>query len=353
MARSKLAISEYLEGRYVSQLMTLEKGLALAESNLLIAKNRLEHAKKRSERGFAHDLEIEQREVAVRQAELEADVKRTEIEVLQTYTKQMQLESLEGDLKAAEATHAANLERAELDETRRDQALEEFELCVIKAEKDGLVIYPSAEAWKQAPDIEEGATVHKNQVLLLMPDLKQMQVKIGIHESVIDRVKSGQLANVKLPDFNVEAAVESVASVARPAGWWTGNMVRYDTIVKLPAIDGLKPGMSAGVEIIIAEYKDVLKLPVSAILETDSETLCWVKTDQGNERRPIVIGDSNDVFVSVTEGLTEGEKVVLNPIASIKEAQEEAMNVRADDENEEPGPKPGQQALTTANNTAY
>ena len=42
MARAELAIPEYLEGRYRSQLMTLEKDLAIAESNLLTAQNMLE-----------------------------------------------------------------------------------------------------------------------------------------------------------------------------------------------------------------------------------------------------------------------------------------------------------------------
>jgi hypothetical protein len=37
---------------------------------------------------------------------------------------------------------------------------------VIKSEKSGMVIFPSAAAWKASPDITEGATVHKDQVLL-------------------------------------------------------------------------------------------------------------------------------------------------------------------------------------------
>ena len=45
-----------------------------------------------------------------------------------------------------------------------------------------MVIYPSAAAHKTTPDITEGATVRKDQVLLLMPDLDKMQVKVGIHE---------------------------------------------------------------------------------------------------------------------------------------------------------------------------
>ena len=48
VARSKLAVSEYLDGRYISQLMTLEKDLAIAESNYLMRVNLHGHAEKLS-----------------------------------------------------------------------------------------------------------------------------------------------------------------------------------------------------------------------------------------------------------------------------------------------------------------
>ncbi len=334
LARSKLAVSEYEDGRFVSQLMTLEKNLAVSESDLLIAKNVLDHSKKMSERGFVHDLEIERKAVRVRQAELEVEANKTAIEVLQKYTKAMQLKTLEGNLNVAMATHEANVERAIMDAKRRDLAVEELEHCVIKAEKSGLVIFPSAAAWKSTPDVAEGATVHKNQVLLLMPNLNKMQVKVGIHESLIDRIKPGLKALISLPDEQIEGEVLSVASVARPAGWWTGNVVKYDTIISLPEGQlGLKPGMSAEVEVIIAALENVVKIPVTAVLQTNTETLCWIKQANGStKRRVIEIGDSDDVYIAVTEGLDDGEEVVLNPVAYIKEAQVEAM--KAIDESE-------------------
>ncbi len=130
-----------------------------------------------------------------------------------------------------------------------------------------------------APEIAEGATVHKDQVLLLMPDLSKMQVKVGIHESIIDRMKPGLSAKVTLPDKTLDGTVSAVASVTRPAGWWTGNEVRYDTIIQLAfELTGLRPGMSAEVEMLIARYEDVLTIPVAAVVETEQGDFCWVKT---------------------------------------------------------------------------
>ncbi|MEM9589567.1 MAG: hypothetical protein AAGA03_19950, partial [Planctomycetota bacterium] len=251
-ARAELAIQEYEEGRFPAQLMRLEKDLAIAKSNLLTEQNMLRHAKTMAERKYVSELEVEEKEFAVKQAVLAVEAKVTEIDVLKKYTKPEETERLIGNFKAAKAEYAAAAERAVMDGIRRDLAVEELSQCVILAEKAGMVIFPSAEAWKNAPDIEEGATVHKEQTLLLMPDLSQMQVKVGVHESVVDQIEPGLTARVKLPDLTLEAEVTSVASVAQPAGWWTGNVVKYDTIIKLPETPGLKPGMSAAVEIVLA-----------------------------------------------------------------------------------------------------
>ena len=324
---AELAIEEYLQGRYVSQLKTLQKDLAIAESNLRTAKNMLDHAEMMAERGYVSELEVEEKRFAVTQAKLDVEVKETEIDVLKRFTKAEQLETLKGNLAADKARNAADIERAYADAHRRDRALEELEHCVVSAERGGLVIYPSAAEWKNTPDIEEGATVHKDQVLLLMPDLSKMQVKIGIHESIIGRIKPGLATRVTLPDRTLDGEVSSVASVTRPAGWWTGNVVKYDTIVRLPQAEDLKPGMSAEVEVIMARYDSVLTIPVAAVVEMEGGYACWVSTPEGPQRRTLELGDSNDVFMVVQAGLEEGEQVVLNPLAFVDEAQDEALKI--------------------------
>ena len=188
------------------------------------------------------------------------------------------------------------------------------------------MIYPSAASWKSTPDITEGATVRKDQVVLLMPDLSQMQVKLGIHESVVDRVRPGLKAIVTLNDRILEATVSEVASVTRPAGWWTGNVVKYDTLIKLPSDEGLKPGMSAEVEVILAVERDVLLIPVAAVVETEEGSFCWVQAEKQPKKRLIELGDSNDVFIEVMAGLKEREEVILNPASLLKEAEDEALN---------------------------
>lgn len=324
VAKAEIAIDAYLEGQFRSRLKTLEKELAVAESNLRTAEKMLEHSQKMFQRGYVSELEVQGNQFTITQASLELKVKQTEIDVLKKYTKEMNLETLNGNLIASRSKLEADKAGLAMDESRRDRALQELESCVVRADRAGLVIYPSAAAWKDSPDIAEGANVRKDQVLLLMPDLSKMQVKVGIHESIIDRVKPGLSAIVRLPDRTIEAKVTSVSPVTRPAGWWTGNVVKYDTIIELPEGEGLKPGMSAEVEVILAEYKDVRTIPVSAVVETEEGDYCWVKTGEGIQKRALELGDTNDVFLIVESGLNEGDQVVLSPRTFLEDANPES-----------------------------
>ena len=322
--RAKLAISEYEEGRFLSELSLLQKDLAVAESRLLNAKNRLKHSRMMSRSEYASELDVEEKEFTSEQAEMNLELIKTGIEVLENYTKQEELVRLKGELNAAEATHKANVETALADKKRLKRAQEELALCTIVADREGLVIYPDSEEWENAPKIEEGGTVNKDQTLLLMPDLTQMQVKVGIHESIIDRLTSGMEANITLNRERLAGAVTYVARRGKPAGWWTGNVVKYDTIVSLPSKNGLRPGMSAEVEIVLARYEDVLTIPTNACIETQNGFACWVQGESGIERRALQLGDSSDMFIVVHDGVLEGERVILDPLANVPDAQAEA-----------------------------
>ena len=313
VAQAEISIEAYEQGTYTKKLGDLEGRLEIAKSNLLTSEKLLAQTKLLFKRGYANKLEVNGNEYTVDQARLELKVIETEIKVLEEFTKNMQMATLKGNLKAARSKLQADEAGLAMELKRQARAKEELDSCVILAERAGLVIYPSAAAWKNAPDVDVGATVRKDQVLLLMPDLTKMQIKVGIHESIVDRVTSGLPVIVRLPDRTLNATVSNVATVTRPSGWWTGNAVNYDTIIELPSDEGLKPGMSAEVEVIIATHRDVLTIPVSAVVETEEGDFCWVESKDGPERRSIQLGDSNDVFIIVKAGLKEGDEVVLNP----------------------------------------
>jgi hypothetical protein len=158
-----------------------------------------------------------------------------------------------------------------------------------------------------------------------MPDLTKMQIKVGVHESIVKRIKPGMTAHIAIPGRTMVGEVTTVAPVTRPAIWWSGNVVKYDTIIRLPSLPGLKPGMSAEVNIVIDQHEDVLTIPVTAVVETAQGAFCWVQTADGTERRSLELGDNDNDFAVVLAGLHPGEVVVLDALASVAEAQTLAL----------------------------
>ena len=79
--------------------------------------------------------------------------------------------------------------------------------------------------------------------------------------------------------------------------------------------------MSAEVEVIMARHKNVLMIPVAAVIENEQGSFCWVGTAEKAQRRSLQLGDSNDAFIVVESGLQEGDQVVLKPATVIEEAQ--------------------------------
>ena len=81
--------------------------------------------------------------------------------------------------------------------------------------------------------------------------------------------------------------------------------------------------MSAEVEIVLSEYEDKLTVPVSSVVEIEDKQFCWVQTSKGPEKRAVIVGESNDIFVIVQQGVQEGEEVLLNPLADVEDARQE------------------------------
>ena len=325
--QSLLAEAAYLEGEYKTRLQKLERQLKVARTNLETAETHLANTRSMFNQGFVTLLEVESNEFTVVRAKLELEVVETELHVLEKYTRNMRLETIRGSLAAAKSKKEADESGLAMDEGRRDRAIKELEYCVIKAKKPGLVIYPSSAAWKDTPDVTVGAGVRRDQTLLLMPDLTKMQVKVGIHESLISRVHVGMAARVSLANYELEGKVSSVASVARPAGWWTGNVVKYDVIVDVPSNADLKPGMTAEVDLLLASYPESVTIPVSSVLQTEEGCFCWVKRSGQFIRQPIIVGDGNEIFLLVEQGLVMGDVVALSPRAIIAEQNENGLLV--------------------------
>ncbi len=74
--------------------------------------------------------------------------------------------------------------------------------------------------------------------------------------------------------------------------------------------------MTAHVEISLSRRDHVLAVPVEAVTQEDGREICYVAHEDGLERREVKLGESTRSYLEISDGLREGEQVVLKPVLS-------------------------------------
>jgi len=168
--------------------------------------------------------------------------------------------------------------------------------------------------------IAEGTQVRERQEILSIPSAAGMVAQASLHESVLKQVRVGQECVVKvdsIPGREFRGRVEFVALMPDQQQWWANPNLRvYRTDIRIDELaEGMRPGMSCAVEILVEEIADALYVPVQAVFRHQSANVCFVAAPASNEVRPVEIGRFNDKWVQILSGLAEGEEVLLSPPA--------------------------------------
>lgn len=355
-AAAEIAVQEYAEGTYVKELQIAEANINIAQENLRSSENLLEHTRKMSRKGFTTSLQVEADEFAVERSKLELDSAKTAKDVLEKFSRRKMLKELEAKREAAGALVKSEQAAFNLEQSKLSRLERQLNNCEIKAPQNGIVIYANDQGGgrgfssNSGVKIEEGATVRESQTILRLPDLSNMQVKMTVHESKVERLKVGMPANVKISDREFQGKIISIANQPEPGSWMSANLKEYATIVKIDGeAEGLKPAMTAEVEVLIADLTDVLTVPVSCVVEQGGKFNAWVVNGPGKfERRPLTVGLTNDRVFEIKDGLKEGDVVLLNPKAMVEEARKEEP--RNGTQDADPNKKFGAASLKTESN---
>jgi len=168
-----------------------------------------------------------------------------------------------------------------------------------------------------------------------------MQVKVKIHESMVKKVHKGQKAEVTIEALAhtvLAGTVEKVGIMADTMGYWDqGGVKEYVTIIKmdqLPENAGINPGMTAQVKILAKEMPDVLMVPVQAVAEKEGKHFAYINGLVSAERIEVEVGETNEKFVEIKNGLNEGQKVLLD--ARSRLTAETKANEKKNQPDEEP-----------------
>ena len=94
--------------------------------------------------------------------------------------------------------------------------------------------------------------------------------------------------------------------------WFNPDVMVYNVVISIDQeTNGLKPGMSAQVEIICDVIRDNLLAPVTAVHILRGQTAAIVRNGAELEVRRVKVGATNDKEVVIEEGLEEGDMVML------------------------------------------
>ncbi|GAA5159092.1 efflux RND transporter periplasmic adaptor subunit [Viridibacterium curvum] len=156
----------------------------------------------------------------------------------------------------------------------------------------------------------QGMRFMPGETLYQITDLSSVWVIADVFEQDIALVKIGSKASVRL--------------AAQPGKAFEGRITYiYPTLneatrtipirVELANPQGLlKPAMYAQIELSSGASKPVLSVPDSAVIDSGTRTTVLVQTGEGRfEPREVKLGARSDHYVSVLQGLREGELVVV------------------------------------------
>jgi len=156
-----------------------------------------------------------------------------------------------------------------------------------------------------------GDDVEPSRHLLEVADLREVLAVGRVFEGQIGQVAVGQKVRVRVPSYPdevFEGVVERLGAKLDPQSRSLAVFIRVNN-----APDRLRPHMRATLSLVTGGADLALAIPKSAVLGEAGQLYAFVQDEQRAdrfERRPLVLGVSNDRFVEVIDGLFPGERVV-------------------------------------------
>jgi RND family efflux transporter MFP subunit len=157
------------------------------------------------------------------------------------------------------------------------------------------------------------AQTYSSTTAILLVDTNSIRFEGLVDEIDIMKVQKGQETTITvdaLPGKVLDGTVQFVS----PFGITSGNVIKFDTIIKLAPTDvQLRGGLSATANINIYSGKNVLLVPVSVIVNTkEGPVVAVINPTTGKpEYKAVTLGQQNFQYAEVLSGLKEGDKVTI------------------------------------------
>src|SRR5215813_431638 len=229
------------------------------------------------------------------------------------------------------AITAAAVAQAQLkrEEAAVDYAKFNVNQCVIRSPINGIVL----KKYRELGDtINFGGQIQAGggaTDIAQLADTDDMRAEVDINEADIAKVGIGSPVVVALdayPDKQFDAALVKVY----PAADRQRGTVKIEVQIAQPDLQIIKPEMSAKVSFLVPKMKNGdeprFTVPKSAIRTEGTESYVWVVRDGMAKRATIVRGREIETGVEVTQGVKDGDIVIIAAAVSLKDG----LRVRSD-----------------------
>ena len=233
-----------------------------------------------------------------------------------------------------------NLEAAD---ARITQAKEALSYTTMTAPIDGTITRINAEVGEL---VMTGTMNNPGTVIIAVGDLSEMLVVAQVDESDVGKLKVGQAARAHIqawPDKIFPGTVRAIA-LSNERGFERSKYYKAEILLVDPN-EQIFTGMTADVDIEVAEHKDVLILPSQAVLGRKVDELPIDIRDKLSEEEkqktfatvvfcyndgkalitPVKIGPSNPTHTVIEAGLTKDDGIVVGPYKELEKLRHEQL----------------------------
>jgi RND family efflux transporter MFP subunit len=224
------------------------------------------------------------------------------------------------------AENALDVARASL--ARADAAIDfaKFNVsqCYITSPINGIVLQKYRELGdtiNYGGDIQAGGGATD---IVQLADTDDMRAEVDINEADIAKVSIGSAARV-IPDAYPDRPFEAKLVKIYPEADRQKGTVKVEVSIQQPDLSIIKPEMSARVSFSTPDTHEqsrpMLLVPKKAVMVDGGTAMVWTVRDGVAERIPIKKGRDFEDGVEVRSGLNDGDLVIIEPPADLKDGQ--------------------------------
>ena len=226
------------------------------------------------------------------------------------------------DAEEALADAKAGADALDLALLREEVAVAEQTLAGAESDLAGATLTSPIAGVVESVGMEPGMRSSAQAATIEVVDPSVVEMDGSVDEIDVLALSVGMQASVQLSALGGQALAGEIVSIGAADAGQTG-VVTFPLTIRLavPEGVGLREGLSATAELVLAEHADVLLAPTSAIGGSVLAPTARVASGGAVEEREVTLGPSNDFWVVVLAGLSEGEQIAMpEPAAAADQA---------------------------------